>query len=73
MKYLVTRYETYIRKIKYEVVAEDEDAAADMDYDSDKLLYDSGYEFFDEEADTELIREEVIIKEPEDNTNTPLW
>lgn len=73
MKYLVTRYETYIRKIKYEVVAEDEDAAADMDYDSDKLLYDSGYEFFDEEADAELIREEVIIKEPEDNTNTPLW
>lgn len=68
MKYLVTRYETYIRKIKYEVVAEDEYAAADMNYDSDELLYDSGYEFFDDFADVEVIREE-----PEDNTNTPLW
>lgn len=72
MKYLVTRYETYVRTIKYEVVAEDEDVAADMDYDSDKLLYDRTELFYDE-ADAELIREEVIIEEPEDNTNTPLW
>lgn len=72
-KYLVTRYETYNRRIEYEVDAEDEDAAADMDYDSDKLLSDTGYEFYDEFADVKLIREEVIIEEPEDKTNTPLW